>query len=173
MIYLKEDNTMWFGWSDGFWGALLGAAISGLFAVGVYALGKWQERKKNKEIIKNSNWIVMFVHKKVEQGLNKYIEEAEAKKDMSSEVHKFISELSYYKLYLDKIDFKMIFNDNKVLTNTIEYIRAYDELMKIIKFDDYGYLFVKYTSDPKTKETNFDILKKLYAEMKMSVKNLN
>lgn len=172
IYYVNKESDMWLGLSDSFWGALLGAGISGLFAVGVLIIGKILENNNKKQLFNNVKWLVKFVHLNIEEKLQKYISDAEAGKEMSEEVHKSINDILNYSLYLEQIDFNEIIGDTNVLTNVIQYKSALNNINKIIKHDDYGFLFVKHLSNDKTNETRLDMVKKMYKQMNESIKEL-
>lgn len=162
---MPASNASWLGLSDSFWGALIGAAISGIFALSVFALSKRHEIKKEKDLIKSTKMLVNFVHENIEGKIGRYVEEFEAGDDMSKEVDDSLSSIEQHNIYLSHIDYKGLFIDPNVLKNTVRYIKSLNKIIGYLQIhnkDNYGYILL-----------DKDEFKKNFLEMNESIYELN
>lgn len=165
MIFIPASNATWFGLSDSFWGALIGAAISGIFAISVFVLSKRHEIEKEKDFIKSTKILMNFVHENIKFKIERYIEEFESGNNMSKEVDESLSVIEQHSIYLSHIDYKGLFLDPNVLKNTVRYVEALNNIIGYFQIHNkanYGYVML-----------NKNEFKKNYIEMNKSINELN
>lgn len=165
MIILQQSSNMWFGLSDSFWGALLGAGISGVFAVGVFILGKFQEKKNKRKYLDSVKWLLNHVHENTEDKIDEYIKGYKVSSGMTDVVHDSLPKITEQENYLKHLDYKNLITEPKLLKNTLKYIGAFGYItdqLRLHNSDNYGYIFL-----------DIDKFKTKFKEMNESIQEIN
>lgn len=165
MIFMPASNASWLGLSDSFWGALIGAGITGIFAICVFALGKYQEEKNKRKYLSSVKWLLNHVHENTENNIEEYIKGYKLSGVMPDTVHESLPKIIEQENYLKHLDYKNLIMEPLILKNTIRYIGAFEYIVNQLRehnSDNYGYIFL-----------DIDKVKNRFKEMKESIQEIN
>lgn len=165
MIFMPDSSASWLGLSDSFWGALIGAGITGIFAICVFALGKYQEEKNKRKYLDSVKWLLNHVHTNTEDSIEEYIKGYRVSTEMSEAVHNSITKIIEHENYLKHMDYQNLIIEPIILKNTVRYIGAFEYIVNQLKDhnnNNYGYVFL-----------DIDKVRTSFSEMRVSIQEIN
>lgn len=144
MIFMQSSNTMWFGLSDSFWGALLGALITGLIAIAVFWWGSSNEVNKRKKLVKNYSKIILELDKIASDDFKMFISAGKNEIDLADKYNAKLVELNVQGKILNKIDVNSLIKESDKALYILKYITAYEESVELLfkTHNKYGNIFL-------------------------------
>ena len=169
----QHEEIDMFSLDGSFWGALLGAIITGGIAIYVFLMSKIYDDKKSLKLVKNYKYIINKIHGESIEEFKVFLDAAKSKSELPDNYREVITHLLMRKKIFDLIDVNGLIKETEKAVNIIDYMIVYRDAVEMIDryHGKYGNLFFLYIGEDNNKP-NVNWLEEYISIMESSLKNI-
>jgi len=159
-----------FGLTDSFWGALLGAVITGGIAFLVFSLDKFNENNKRQKLIQNYGVLIRRVHEETREDFKVFLSAGKNDSVLPENYKEIIARLITRGKIFDLIEVNGLIKETEQAFHIIDYMITYKEAVQIIadNHKKYGNIFFKHHKEENNK-SNVEWLEEYVANMENNI----
>jgi hypothetical protein len=158
---------------ESFWGALLGAVITGGTAIFVFLLGKINDNRKREKLITNYKRIITKIHEESIGDFMIFLAAAKGESALPSNYREIIIRMLTRGKIFDLVEVNGLIKETGQAIYIIDYMITYIEAVKLIDntHGKYGNIFFKHNSEENNK-SNVEWLEEYIVNMETSISKI-